>query len=287
MLQNPNMTAQELYNQVVSRLKTEHEPQEAQSMSMLLLEHFFNLKRSDLVMGTEVKMENSRQKELEKALNKLQEHEPLQYILGKTEFYGREFRVTPDVLIPRPETEELVHLIIKENKKPGLKVMDIGTGTGCIPITLDKEMPSPEVYSIDISEDALKIARENAAANESKVKFFQSDVFANDLPVSDLDIVVSNPPYVRETEKTQMQKMVLEFEPRIAIFVPDNDPLIFYRRITQLAAKQLKKSGKLYFEINEAFGKETADLLKSEGFQQVVIFQDMQGKDRIVKGVKQ
>lgn len=228
------------------------------------------------------------EKDLPEALlidfEKLKSNEPIQYILGHGPFYGREFLVTEDTLIPRNETEELVHLIIKENPKPNLRVLDIGTGTGCIPITLALEMKSPEVYAIDISEKALAVSSENAKLLHAKVDFSKCDILKEKPQVADLDILVSNPPYIPLAEKGQMHRNVLDFEPDLALFVNDEDPLIFYRVISDEGKKLLKPTGKIYFEINERFGKEVSEIMMAFGYQNVRVIKDLNGKDRIVAG---
>lgn len=216
---------------------------------------------------------------------RLKRGEPIQYIIGKAPFYGREFLVSPATLIPRNETEELVHLIIKENPQQGLRILDIGTGTGCIPISLFLEMKEPEVYALDISLEALKVARQNAKSLKAEVNFLQGDILRERIPLESLDILVSNPPYIPEKGKAEMHKNVLDFEPGLALFVPDEDPLLFYRRIAELGREHLKKGGRLYFEIHEDFGPETVDLLESMGYQEVRLIQDLNGKNRIVTAV--
>ena len=225
------------------------------------------------------------EKDLPEALKldfeKLKSGEPIQYILGKGPFYGREFLVNEHTLIPRNETEELVHLIIKENPHTGLKILDIGTGTGCIPISLDLEMKSAEVYGIDISEQALTVAQKNGEALKSKVTFQKCDIL-NEMPnVPKLDILVSNPPYVPEADKSEMHRNVLDFEPGLALFVPNQDPLLFYRVIGEKGKQLLKPGGKLFFEIHERFGSEMEELLIDLGYKEVKVVKDLNGKERI------
>lgn len=215
---------------------------------------------------------------------RLKTGEPIQYILGKGPFYGREFIVTPDTLIPRNETEELVHLIIKENPKPKLRILDVGTGTGCIPISLALELKEPEVYGIDISEEALKIASLNAENLKAKVNFEKCDILTQVPKTRILDILVSNPPYIPIEEKGLMHRNVIDFEPELALFVTDEDPLIFYQKIAEKGKDLLKPGGKLYFEINERYGLLVSELLKILGYQSVKVHKDLNGKDRIVVG---
>jgi len=221
-------------------------------------------------------------------VSRLKKKEPIQYILGETEFYGLRLKVTTDVLIPRPETEELVERIIRDTSISGPVILDAGTGSGCIAISLKKQLPEAEVTGTDISDKALDIARFNARINQVQVNFFQQDLF--DLPAPEssslLDILVSNPPYVTEKEKALMQENVLKYEPHSALFVPDDDPLKFYRALAVFGRKQLKKGGKMFFEINESYGKQCADLLTRNGFKNIEIIKDLNGKERMISAVK-
>ncbi|MCR9014331.1 peptide chain release factor N(5)-glutamine methyltransferase [Aquiflexum gelatinilyticum] len=276
-------TLQGLFKDYVARLQELYPKQEAESLVFWLFEAYLGKKRMDLLKNEGLDKEPQ---ELSQALENLLQGMPIQYILGKAPFYGREFFVSPAVLIPRNETEELVHLIIKENPNEGLYILDIGTGSGCIPITLDLEMKTPTVLGLDISEEALDIAKKNANLLQSKVDFFQIDVLNEELPFKDFDIIVSNPPYVRHSEKDLMHTNVLAYEPHLALFVYDEDPLLFYRTISQKALKTLKSGGKIYFEINEAFGKETKELMENLGFEQVKIFEDLNGRQRMIRGIR-
>lgn len=219
-------------------------------------------------------------------LERLKTGEPIQYILGKAPFYGREFLVSTDTLIPRNETEELVHLIIKENKTQGLKLLDVGTGSGCIPVTLALEMDNPEIYAIDISEPALRIAEQNSQALRANVHFELCDILRQTPDLSGLDILVSNPPYVPESDKSHMHANVLAHEPWSALFVPNEDPLLFYRVIAQKGLHLMQPGGKLYFEIHETQGESIRKLLTELGYLRVTIFQDLNGKNRICSAVR-
>jgi len=218
--------------------------------------------------------------------DRLKKGEPIQYILGKAPFYGHEFLVNSSTLIPRNETEELVHLILKENKSTGLKVLDIGTGTGCIPISLALEMQQAKVYGLDISEEALDVARKNAKQLHTDVIFLKSNILEELPPIEDLDILVSNPPYIPEKGKAEMHPNVLDFEPGLALFVPDQDPLLFYRVIAEKGKKLLKPGGKLYFEIHEEFGAEVLSLLEEKGYVELRLLKDLNGKDRMITAKK-
>lgn len=227
------------------------------------------------------------------AVKDLRNEKPLQYILGKADFYGLKFIVNENVLIPRPETEELVHLIINDIKELNLtsdssqiNILDIGTGSGCIPVALKKRLPQAKVYAIDISAKAIEIAERNAEMNEVKVNFSRFDILLPDLeiPFPKFDIIVSNPPYIKIAEKEKMKKNVLDFEPHIALFVDDNDALLFYRAIADHALKMLKPNRKIYFEINEELGLETKELIEKKGFKNVELIKDINKKNRILRG---
>lgn len=277
------ISLQGIFKDYTIKLQQLYSKKESESLVFWLFEEFLGKKRMDILNDQII---DSVPDELTVALESLLSGRPIQYILGKTPFYGREFLVSPAVLIPRNETEELVHLIIKENPKPGLKILDIGTGSGCIPITLGLEMNAPTVFTIDISMEALEIAKQNAEILNAKVEFLGLDILKDDLPFEDLDIIVSNPPYVRHSEKDLMHTNVLAHEPHLALFVYDEDPLLFYRVIGQKAKIALKQDGKLYFEINEAFGNETKKLMEDLGFGEVKIFEDLNGKERMIRGIR-
>lgn len=250
-------------------------------------EHVLNLSRKELSALPDKSLTESELLKFFSIVKRLKTEEPIQYILGETEFYGLKFNVNPSVLIPRPETEELVDWIIKDNKQnTALKMLDIGTGSGCIPVALKKHLSHAEVFAADISPEALKIAEKNAEINQTVIHFIQLNILplgaADRLP-DDLDIIVSNPPYVRKSEAELMQKNVLAFEPHLALFVEDDDALLFYRQIANIAGEKLRNKGLLYFEINEAFGKDVCELLKHLGFINIELKKDLSGKDRMVK----
>lgn len=272
---------QELVHHWATELK-QYSTEEAENLVNWLLEHHLGLRRVDMMIFLE-------EKDLPEAVKldfeKLKSGEPIQYILGKGPFYGREFLVNRHTLIPRNETEELVHLIIKENPQRGLRILDIGTGTGCIPISLDLEMKSPEVYGIDISEQALEVAQENTALLKANVSFGKCDILTEMPNVPELDILVSNPPYIPEAGRSEMHRNVLDFEPELALFVPDQEPLIFYRIIGDKGRKLLKPGGKIYFEINEKFGSNVAELLASMGYKEVKVIKDLNGKERFASAI--
>lgn len=252
---------------------------EAANLVEWLLEHHLGMRRVDMMHFLE---EKDLTQELTADFERLKTGEPIQYILGHGPFYGRDFKVSPDTLIPRNETEELVHLIIKENPQSELVILDIGTGTGCIPITLKLEMKNPIVFGLDVSEEALAVSNQNANTLNAKVKFLKCDILKETPAVPPLDILVSNPPYIPLKEKTEMHRNVVDFEPELALFVFNEDPLIFYREIAEKGKKLLKPSGKIYFEINERFGPQVVELLLTLAYKNIRLIKDLNGKDRIV-----
>jgi release factor glutamine methyltransferase len=257
---------------------TFYSKEEAENLVFWLLEHHLSLKRSDLQVATPPDLPD----ELLKDFQRLLTGEPIQYILGEAPFYGRNYLVTRDTLIPRNETEELVHLILKENRRSGLRILDLGTGTGCIPISLALELSSSEVYAVDVSAAALEVARQNAATLGAKVEFLEGDLLGK-IPVFDpLDLIVSNPPYVPLRDQAEMHANVLNFEPHLALFVPDEDPFVFYRAIGIWGKQLLKLGGKLYLEIYENLAEELVQLLHSLGYDQVQVHQDLNGKHRMI-----
>jgi release factor glutamine methyltransferase len=219
--------------------------------------------------------------------NELKTGRPIQYIFGETSFYGCIIKINNESLIPRPETEELVDLIIKENPMFNGRITDMGTGSGCIAIALAKNFPDAQITGTDISEGALSLAKKNAQMNEVHVSFIKADILnSNQKSKFPAALIVSNPPYIRESEKQFMNKNVLDFEPHSALFVPDNDPLLFYRSILDSSKRILSPGGKIYFEINEAMGKEMCDLFVTYGFSGISIIKDINGKDRIIRGIR-
>jgi release factor glutamine methyltransferase len=269
----------------ISELATIYDHQECESIFYIILENKHLLKRIDLALQPNLSLSNEELAHWNFILQELKTEKPIQYILGKTFFYDLEIFVDKNVLIPRQETEELVDWIIKENKNhkiDTLKILDIGTGSGCIAISLAKNIPNCAVTAIDISEKALAIAQKNTAHNQVNINFELNNILqTNDLNQI-YDIIVSNPPYVRELEKTEMKKNVLENEPQLALFVADNDPLIFYKKIAELAQKNLSENGKLYFEINQYLGSETFDLLEKMNFKNIKLIQDIYSNDRML-----
>lgn len=259
---------------------------EARAVTDYVLDVCFGLSKADIMCGAVEEMTAEKTAELNKIFGRLMEGEPVQYVLGRAEFCGRWFDVRPGVLIPRPETEELCAWITADSKASGSpKVLDIGTGSGCIAITLQLDMPESKVTAWDISADALDVARENAKQLGANVSFVKQDAL-NAKPEGEWDVIVSNPPYICEKEKKDMAVNVLEHEPHTALFVPDADPLLFYRAITRLAVQTLSKGGRLYFEINPIYADDTCHMMRAEGMTAVELRSDMYGKQRMAKGVK-
>lgn len=266
-----------------SSLKGIYPDGEIDSFYYLILKSLIGFSRSDAIINAHSTLDLETYDRFVAIVERLKINEPLQYVLGETEFYGLPFKVNPCVLIPRNETEELVDQIIKDFSNSSPKILDFGTGSGCIPIALKKFLPTSVVYSCDISDDALNVAKLNATINNVSVEFFHFDILSGKtLNYSELDVIVSNPPYVTMAEIEFMNKNVLDYEPHLALFVPNSDPLLFYRTIVEKYAYLLKDNGFLYFEINEAFANETQEMLHSFNFNSIVI-NDINGKKRMVK----
>jgi release factor glutamine methyltransferase len=265
-----------------------YSPQETEAIILLVLNELLQISKAKLKAFPETEIAFQQAELLENILSELKTGKPIQYILGDTEFYGLKFKVSPAVLIPRHETEELVLWIIDTAKTSAnsiKNILDIGTGSGCIPIVLNKYLINSKVFAIDISTYALQIAKENAQLNEADVEFIEADIlnFNTEIELSQFDIIVSNPPYVTLVDKAQMHHNVTDFEPHMALFVPENDPLIFYNAIADFAKKHLTKNGLLFFEINENFGLETVELLRDKGFKNIALRKDMSGRDRMIR----
>ena len=262
------------------KLQGRYDPREAGNLSRIICCEILGQQTVDYYLGKDIILSVKEEQELESILARLHNFEPIQYILGEARFLGRTFRVTPGVLIPRPETEELVEMMLKE-LSPVSRVLDVGTG--CIAISLAKELPESQVTAWDVSGEALSIAAANSKALQASVRFEQRDVLTYEPCVVDCyDVIVSNPPYVTEAEKQEMEHNVLDWEPSLALFVPDTDPLRFYRRIAVLGLEMLTSGGKLYFEINRAFGKDTVAMLCETGYRAVRLQKDISHNDRFV-----
>lgn len=278
-----------IYTYIKQVLHPYYQETEAGALAKWILTEVFHFSTFDLYAGKDMNFSENDRDRLEDILNRLRDYEPLQYVLVKAEFGGLSFEVTPDVLIPRPETLELVEWITADCQgTEGVRILDIGTGSGCIPVTLYKRLEAyrPQVASWDISEKALEVAGRNAVANGAVVTFCCQDVLSESLPEAEVDVLVSNPPYIAEKEKASMERNVLDWEPGLALFVPDDDPLLFYRKIAEAGLRILSPKGRLYYEINRAYGKETVELLERLGYTEVELRKDLSGNDRMVKAVR-
>lgn len=269
-------------------LKGIYPENEIRCFSRILLEKIGKIPPHRQLIDKDRQLSGSERAEIRTIVERLKNAEPIQYILGETDFYGLTFHVAPGVLIPRPETEELTEHILSRYQKgdPPEKILDIGTGSGCIAVTLAKYLPDTEVTAVDISPDALAIARRNAEKHNVRVHFIQTDILCSEAPEKiheTYSLIVSNPPYVKRSEKKDMESNVLEYEPHTALFVPDDDPLLFYRAIARFGIRRLKKNGFLYLEINAQYGKETMELLQDESYRNIRLIRDLSGKDRIIE----
>ena len=278
--------SKELLNDLISRVTLNEEKAEIQSIIYLLLENKFGLTKTDVLSGKLIHTVN--QPELNLCIERINNQEPIQYILKEAFFFGRFFKVNPAVLIPRPETELLIHEIIQSrigNTNP-IRILDIGTGSGCIAISLALEIKNATVTASDISPTALDCATENAMLHKAPIHFIEHDILNAELTEA-FDLIISNPPYIAIEEKSTMKPNVLEFEPHLALFAPENDPLIFYRKIIEKSKNALLANGSLWFEINENYSINVCEILKARGFENVNVIQDMSGKERVVWGSHQ
>jgi release factor glutamine methyltransferase len=278
----------DLKNQYVHELLAYYEKREAESLVGILVQHFFGLSRASLLSKPDFRLSESEMLQLHFAVKDLKKYRPVQYIVGETEFFGIKIKVNDTVLIPRPETEELVQLIVETEKEQNVDVLDIGTGSGCIAIALQKFLMASRVSAIDISPAALQLASENCAFNQTNIHFQEINILDKNQwkHLGQFDLIVSNPPYVTEAEKNKMQANVLNYEPHQALFVPDENALVFYEAIFSFAREHLNKNGKIYVEINELKGEETVKLLKTKHFLKVSLHKDIHGKNRFVSGIK-
>jgi release factor glutamine methyltransferase len=273
---------------------------EIDSFFFLILEEYIGFKRIDIVLKSDFYIDQESLNLMQIATKQLEQEIPIQYIIGKTEFFGLPFNINKEVLIPRPETEELVEQVIKEvsliktyktasneatNEKQ-ITILDIGTGSGCIAISLKKQLPGSKISAIDLSDKALRVAKKNAALNKVDINFIHLDILKTNNLDKLYDVIVSNPPYVRELEKKEMKNNVLNNEPHLALFVDNKNPLLFYNKIAELAKKFLTKNGQLHLEINQYLGKETIKLLAEKGFKNIQLKKDIFGNDRIITAFK-
>ena len=280
-------TIRDIRNLVKQELREYLDERELDSVSLIITRHLTGISALHELLSSDRKVTSSEAKRAIEICRELKTGKPVQYVLGITDFYGCRIKLSGKELIPRPETEELVDIVLREN--PGFtgKIIDIGTGSGCIAIALAVHLPLAEVTAIDISWQALQSAKENADLNKARINLLREDILNSKFSLpGGIDIIVSNPPYVRESEKKMMNRNVLDYEPPEALFVPDSDPLKFYRAILRLAEKSLNSRGKIYFEINEALGNEMKSLLEMSGYSEISVVRDLNSKDRIAKAVK-
>ena len=275
-------TITEYAQQVLQNL---YQPSETKFLIRMIFEHLADYSYTDIIIHYNEPLEERLATEAEKIIQRLAEHEPIQYILGYEYFMGRKFMLDNSTLIPRPETEELVKAIIEECKETESNILDIGTGSGCIAISLAKELPNAKVSACDISPYALKMAKQNSTALEAEVEFIECDILNIHKEFPLYNIIVSNPPYITEQEKIDMEDKVLLFEPSTALFVPNNEPLLFYTAIAKFGIKHLLPNGELWFEINRAFGEECCAMLKEFGYQDIELRKDIYGNNRIIKAI--
>ncbi|RKS95514.1 release factor glutamine methyltransferase [Flavobacterium limicola] len=281
------MKIKEYRTQFIQELTPIYDAGEAESFFYLIVEEKHQLKRIDLALHPDLVFSEAEIVVWNSILEQLKQEIPVQYLLGKTSFYGLDFEVNENVLIPRPETEELVEWILESQKSriesQNIRILDIGTGSGCIAISLAKNLPNTTVFAIDVSEKALATAKRNAENNSVNITFINQNILETVDLEQQFDIIVSNPPYVRNLEKEEIKKNVLDNEPHLALFVEDNDPLIFYKKIAKLAQKNLSENGQLYFEINQYLGKEMIDLLEKMNFAAIELLKDIYGNDRMIR----
>ena len=282
------MRIKQYRTQFIKELSPFYDAYEAESFFYLILEDKHKLRQIDLALNHELTFSESDFAVWDLLLAQLKKEVPIQYLLGKTNFYGLDFEVNENVLIPRPETEELVEWIVNENSKfdkaKTIKILDIGTGSGCIAISLAKNIPNAQVYAMDVSKKAIETAKRNAVNNKTDITFILQDVLNAEELKCNFDIIVSNPPYVRNLEKEEIKKNVLDYEPHLALFVEDNDALVFYRKIAALAQNNLLENGQLYFEINQYLGCEMKDLLEKMNFENIELRKDIYDNDRMIFG---
>ncbi len=272
-------------NKIHKGLAIAYSDGEIKALTRILATELLGVSQMAFYMKDDIALTAEQEASLDNAIARLQRHEPIQYILGYSDFCGLRFKVTPATLIPRPETSELVEWIANESNG-NESILDIGTGSGCIAVSLASKLPKSSVSALDISAEALAVATENSKANICAVTFKQVDILAYEPTNEQFDIIVSNPPYIEEVEKEDMEANVLNWEPHTALFVPDSDPLLFYRTIAQRATTMLRPGGKLYFEINRAYGKETVEMLSALGYTDIELRKDFADNDRMIRAVK-
>ncbi len=267
-------------------LKTIYSSSEISTITQMILGNKLNISLVDSMTCKFNNLSDAQRHIVSEIIGRLKQLEPIQYILGETEFYNLKFAVNKDVLIPRPETEELIEWIIEDEKNHNITILDIGTGSGCIAISLAKQMPQAKVSACDISHSALEVAQTNATTNGVDISFSQMDILQTNSSNQPYNVIVSNPPYITHAEQEIMHNTVTKFEPSIALFVPNNNPLLFYKQIAHFATNTLTPQGRLYLEINQYFAEETKQMLTQKGFTQVELRNDLAGNPRMIKAIK-
>lgn len=280
------MTRRELYNKVWMSVAPLYDHPEPVAVAERICADLYGFDRFGMTLMPSAEVEGFDEEAFEQVCKRLAEGCPVQYVVGHTEFCDLRFAVREGVLIPRPETEQLVRLVAEKHSNSGVRLMDIGTGSGAIAVSLAKLIEGARVTAVDVSEDALAVASENAAANDAKVEFVRADIFAYEPTPESLDVVVSNPPYIPESERSQMARNVVGYEPSLALFVPDHSPIMFYQRIADVARVALVAGGALYFEVHERYASEVAECLVCRGFVEVEVIEDFFSKPRIVSARK-
>ena len=278
------MTFAEFKAHIHNSLQSLYPKSEINSFYFILLEHYGNYTTAEVLANVSTQLTDNITKAIQQAITELQTAKPIQYILGETEFFSNRFFVDENVLIPRPETAELVDWVLQTypDKTHLLQILDVGTGSGCIAISLAKALPEAQVTAIDVSPKAIAVAQRNAERNGIKVQFLQRDILQTETLPEKYDIIISNPPYVRELEKNEMHSNVLNYEPHLALFVPDDRPLLFYEQIATLAQQYLKPKGRLFFEINQYLAAEMQVMLAQKNFTEITLRQDLSGNDRML-----
>ena len=283
------MTIDEARKEIIKSIQHIYEQGEANNIAELLMENITKFSASERIIKRDEILPTSQQQSLRSSISRLQKHEPIQYVINEAWFANMRFYVDKNVLIPRPETEELVEWVVKDVKRQtsNVKLLDVGTGSGCIAIALKNKLPEAEVWACDISDEVLNVARINADALNATIDFVPLNFLDPDQrkQLRTVDFIVSNPPYVPQNDKTGMGKNVVDHEPSTALFVPDNDPLVFYKAIAEFGQEKLNKEGSIYVEIHESLGQSVTDLFLSKGYQTVDLKKDLQGKDRMIKAI--
>ena len=280
------MTIHQIVAEIRQRLCGKYPKTEIESFERILIRHFLNLTPAQAHMSRYIELCAEKEQKIHSAIDELQNHKPIQYIIGETEFYGLPFKLTPDVLIPRPETEELVHWILNSyDRHAELTMVDVGAGSGCISVSLAANLRNADIWAVDISKEGLAVARRNALKNKVKVHFIHDDILKTGtmgFQPDSIDVLVSNPPYVQPSERDRMKPNVLQYEPHIALFAPENDPVIFYKCIATIGTKCLKNKGKIFFEINEGLQTEVIEILTQNHYINIIPRRDINGKWRMV-----